>query len=74
VQPSQVYVSPVTAWHALELVAQLRQVGLITHEDFSWCYHKPQWNSTDGTVPGSVMFEFRNPTLATFYQLKWGVP
>ena len=58
---------------ALELKAQLVRDGLIMHEDFKWEYHPPQWDSFSHEPPTAkhVIFSFRDPALATFYQLKW---
>ena len=57
---------------ALELVAELRQSGLIQDRDFVWRYQKGNFADDNSFVPASVTFEFQDPALATFYQLKWG--
>lgn len=59
---------------ALELVAELRQSGLVMNRDFVWQYRKSSYNAGNEYVPASVTFEFRDPALATFYQLKWSGP
>lgn len=61
------------AARALVLKHQLDQDGLIVNQDYEWCYQKPVHNDfawTDSEV-SHVTFMFRNPVLATFYQLKW---
>lgn len=69
----------VTVWgsgpmDAVEFRNQLIQTGLMMNHDFVWKYVPPNWdNYTRGEViPRHVVFEFVDPALATFYQLKWG--
>lgn len=59
---------------ALELVAELRQSGLIMDQDFVWQYQKSGYSEGNKYVPASATFEFQDPALATFYQLKWSRP
>lgn len=59
---------------ALEMVDQLRQSGLIMDQDFVWRFEKGSYNDSNEFVPPAVSFEFGNPALATFYQLKWSRP
>ena len=57
----------------VELKNQLIADGLAHHQDFEWSYHAAQYDN-DGfsaVAPRRVIFEFRDATLATFYQLKW---
>ena len=63
----------VNAVRALELRDQLQDSGLIQDQDFEWEYHQAEYNSDsyDAVVPRHVMFRFRDPALATFWQLKW---
>jgi hypothetical protein len=56
---------------ALELKAQLVQAGLIMDVDFEWKYHPPQWDGFTQELTNHTVFSFRDPALATFYQLKW---
>jgi hypothetical protein len=56
---------------ALELKAQLVRDGLIMHVDFKWEYHPPHWDGFTHERPKQTVFSFRDPALATFYQLKW---
>jgi hypothetical protein len=58
----------------LELVAELRQSGLIMNQDFEWRYQRSSYGEGNELVPASVTFEFQDPALATFYQLKWSRP
>ena len=46
---------------------QLEQTGLIQGYDFTWTYVPPDERS----IYRTVIFHFRDPALATFYQLKW---
>ena len=59
---------------ALELVAELRQSGLVMNQDFEWQYQRSSYGEGNEHVPASVTFEFQDPALATFYQLKWARP
>jgi hypothetical protein len=58
----------------LDLVAELRQSGLVMNQDFEWRYQKSSYGEGNEHVPASVTFEFEDPALATFYQLKWSAP
>jgi hypothetical protein len=58
---------------ALALKHQLDIDGLIVNQDYEWRYQKPVYDEfawTDSEV-SHVTFTFRNPVMATFYQLKW---
>jgi hypothetical protein len=50
---------------------QLVRDGLIMDADFEWEYHPAVWDGFTRKRQKHVMFSFRNPALATFYQLKW---
>ena len=58
---------------ALAYKHQLDLDGLVVNQDYEWQYQQPVFNDfawTDSEV-SNVTFTFRNPVLATFYQLKW---
>lgn len=58
---------------ALAYKYQLDQDGLVVNQDYTWRYQKPVYDEfawTDSEV-NHVTFTFANPSLATFYQLKW---
>jgi hypothetical protein len=55
----------------LEFKAQLVRDGLVMHEDFEWEYHPSQWDGFTHERSKQTVFGFRDPALATFYQLKW---
>ena len=63
----------VSAVRALELRDQLQDSGLVMNQDFEWEYRQPEYDnfSHDAVVPRHVTFRFQDPTLATFWQLKW---
>jgi hypothetical protein len=56
---------------ALSLKSQLETAGLRINHDFEWAWHPRRWDGMTGDTPGFVEFVFRDPALATFYQLKW---
>jgi hypothetical protein len=59
---------------ALEMVSELRQSGLTMDQDFVWRFEKGSYGEGNEFVSPSVTFEFEDPALATFYQLKWSTP
>jgi len=63
----------VNAVRALELRDQLQNSGLIQDQDFEWEYRQAEYDnfSHNAVVPRHVKFRFRDPALATFWQLKW---
>jgi hypothetical protein len=62
-----------TPVQGIELKNRLIADGLIQEQDFIWSYMSPIWDnfSQDPVDPRRVEFKFRDPALATFYQLKW---
>lgn len=61
---------PVNARRALELVAELKESGLVVNVDFEFYVHNEKINN--GTLHKKYCeFRFREPKLATFYSLKW---
>ena len=54
-----------------QLKDQLVRDGLVMNRDFEWKYHPPQWDGFTQEHPKHVEFSFQDPSLATFYQLKW---
>ena len=58
---------------AVELKDRLLADGLVMHEDFEWTYSQATYNHDGFSAvnPRQVIFSFRDPALATFYQLKW---
>lgn len=58
---------------AVERKNQLLKDGLVLDQDFVWEY-KPATYDNDGysaVTPKQATFRFINPSLATFYKLKW---
>ena len=69
----KVIVTHVNAVRAIELKDSLIAAGLVTDIDFVWSYYQARYDefSHAGVDPSSAVFEFRDPSHATFYQLKW---
>lgn len=68
-----VIVLGVNATRALELRDQVEARGLRNNQDFVWSYRQASYNN-DGFTPSSprqVKFEFNDPAMATFFNLKW---
>ena len=58
---------------ALDLKAQVQEVcGL---NGFLWKYTPPvnSWLGDETLTPATAEFEFKDPQLVTYFQLKWGV-
>ena len=60
----------------IEMAYALRSAGLILDKDFTWTYIPKDsvvgMDETGYILSGKkVTIGFRDPTLATFYQLKW---
>ena len=58
---------------ALAYKYQLDADGLVANQDYEWRYQKPVYDEfawTNSEI-SHVTFTFKNPALATFYQLKW---
>jgi len=60
-----------TADDGIRLKNQLIQNGLIQGQDFSWAWVRLQDPNDWYPVVRVAHFDFVNPVLATFYQLKW---
>ena len=55
---------------ALELKNELLAAGLIMDQDFVWWYIQARWDGFTGDEPSAAVFDFRDPAMATFYQLR----
>ena len=67
-----VRVDNIEVFDAIDLKNQLLQAGLIMEQDFEWAWITAEYNNVEGwTRQKHAEFQFRNPALATFYQLKW---
>lgn len=59
---------------AIELKYELENAGLIHKQDFSWTYQPVKYDdgwSAEPIYGSQVAFEFTNPTLASYYRIKW---
>jgi hypothetical protein len=58
---------------AIELKNQLLSAGLIIDKDFVWEYRQATYDNDGFTPvdPKQATFSFFEPSMATFYQLKW---
>ena len=67
-----VTVRNVSPLDAVDMKFQLLRAGLVMDDDFTWRYVPLKWDSFTGlTGIRYVEFEFQDPALATFYQIKW---
>lgn len=61
----------INAMQALALRDQLLADGLVQEQDFTWEYHQAEYEHFGPpTKPKQVTFNFADPKLAVFYQLK----
>lgn len=67
-----VTVDNIDVFQAIDLKNQIIQTGLVQDRDFEWAWITAEWGPTQGwTRQKHAEFRFRDPALATFYQLKW---
>lgn len=67
-----VRVHNIEVYDAIDLKNRLIQDGLVMDQDFKWAWITAEYNDVEGwTRQKHAEFEFRDPVLATFYQLKW---
>lgn len=68
---NRVTIKNATADDAIRLKYLLAQDGLLQGQDFSWSWVRLQDPNDLYPVVRVAHFDFVNPVLATFYQLKW---
>jgi hypothetical protein len=67
-----VRVHNIEVYDAIDLKNRLIQDGLVMDRDFKWAWITAEYNDVEGwTRQKHAEFEFWDPALATFYQLKW---
>ena len=67
-----VRVHNIEVYDAIDLKNRLIQDGLVMDQDFKWAWITAEYNDVEGwTRQKHAEFEFHDPALATFYQLKW---
>ena len=67
----RVVITDIEPIEALWLKDQLIQDGLVIDIDFEWEYRPTYSDGFSGEERHHARFSFRDPALATFYQLKW---
>lgn len=69
----QVRLEHATPDTGIRLHRELQEAGFMLEKDYVWRYLQPRYSDFGiyDTAPKAVVFEFRDPALATFYQLKW---
>lgn len=71
---NQVTITNITAAEAMALKADLDNTGLVVNTDYTWRF-QPVKYANDYTMyeveKSQVLFEFMDPTMASFYKLKW---
>ena len=62
----------IAVFDALDLKDQLIKDGLVNDQDFEWAWITADYDAIQGwTRQKHAEFRFRDPAVATFYQLKW---
>ena len=71
---SEVVFEGAKASRGLEMAYALRSAGLVLDKDFTWAYipkaAEDEWILFEKNI-SKVIIGFKDPTLATFYSLKW---
>ena len=59
---------------AIALKDQLLATGLEQGVDFTWAYSSAEYDNFSSSAVRNrrTVFRFRDPAMASFYQLKWG--
>jgi hypothetical protein len=75
---AEVVFEDIGAARGMEMAWSLRDAGLVLDKDFTWCYIPKAADPVTineltlfGKNVRKVIIGFRDPALATFYQLKW---
>ena len=70
---SIVTINNVTASDAIGFKYQLETDGLVMNRDFVWIYNPVKYDDwfSGNKEESCVKFDFSNPTLASFYRVKW---
>ena len=62
----------IEVFDAIDLKDQLITAGLVVDQDFEWAWITADYDQFTGwTRKKHAEFRFRDPAMATFYQLKW---
>jgi len=56
----------------INIVRELRSMGLVQGTDFDFAYNQSRWDGMIGDVPKKTEFTFREGKNATWFVLKWG--
>ena len=71
---NKVTITKISAADAMALKANLDRDGLVVNVDYTWRFQPVKYNndfSMYAIEESQVLFEFADPALASFYQLKW---
>ena len=71
---NKVIITNISAADAMALKADLDQSDLIVNVDYTWRFQPVKYNydfSMYAVEDSQVLFEFADPAMASFYQLKW---
>ena len=66
-----VRVDNIEVFDAIDLKNRLIHDGLVLEQDFEWAWITADYAIQGWTRQKHAEFRFRDPALATFYQLKW---
>ena len=71
---NKVTITKISAADAMALKAELDRDELVVNVDYTWRFQPVKYNndfSMYAIEESQVLFEFADPALASFYQLKW---
>lgn len=69
-----VVINKVSAADAIALKIELDQMGLVVNQDYTWEFHPVKYSndfSMDQIADSYVSFEFLDPSMSSFFKLKW---
>jgi len=70
----KIKIEPTDAGRALEIVRELRDMGLVQGQDFDFAYFPPQSSgsySYEPNIPARAEFEFYNEKYSSMFALKY---
>lgn len=58
----------------VDIVQELRELGLVSGDDFEFSYYKAEWDSRDDAqYTRYTVFQFKDEATATWFSLKYAV-
>jgi hypothetical protein len=55
----------------IDIVQELKDLGLVQGDDFEFSYHSGSWDGMTGGYDRFTVFKFKEPATATWFRLKY---